>query len=92
MYLRKVREGVRAKKSSMEPVWITCDDLNAEGILVRKALLRHLPVCGLRPASHASLISKVDCMSEFGTELDGLKATFQETNFNLEHGRDPVAT
>ena len=37
MYLRKVREGVRAKTSNMEPVWITCDDLNNEGILVRGA-------------------------------------------------------
>ena len=35
MYLRKVCEGKGAKKSNMEPVWITCDDLNTEGILVR---------------------------------------------------------
>ena len=40
MYLRKVRTGVRSKHSTMEPVWITCDDLNAEGILVRGAAYR----------------------------------------------------
>jgi hypothetical protein len=38
MYLRKVRTGVRSKHSTMEPVWITCDDLNNEGILVRRGL------------------------------------------------------
>ena len=61
MYLRKVREGKGAKKSNMEPVWITCDDLNAEGILVRCSAWRRPPgreslLCSTVTPTHQGLI------------------------------------
>jgi len=48
MYLRKVREGKGAKKTNMEPVWITCDDLNTEGILVRCSSCMTITAAGRR--------------------------------------------
>ena len=38
MFLRPVKDGSKAEKGhhlQYEPVWITCDDLASEGILVR---------------------------------------------------------
>ncbi len=53
MYLRKVREGKGAKKTNMEPVWITCDDLNTEGILVRCFLVHDTHYCRTAAGYHS---------------------------------------